>query len=404
MRLQEINFQPSDSTLFGGSDAAFTPRDVHELQTQLDAIESAQPSPSWTMGAFDAGSRAAAPGLDIDLPPETPDQRRRRAEWDISANAPAYTPLDASAPDGMVDQRLAELEQLVSQRATVYDTQYVLSLFGGFFGQSDGLAKTYGDLGQAMRGDIAALSGWQGLSHDQKLDLYNRVAHEANMEVKYNVNIVYGDKTWSEAELNALEVGLQKIPVTLILDDDKLGNIRRQSALMDDKSKPVYAWTLGNGDIEFTDLGVAATYRYPELPGVTEALMHEVGHHFDDENPRWGEFMAISGWHDVGADSDFATLMNGDTVKGMALGIAEDPDGDYVVSRQYNRTYGHKAGAEFGRGDYTRQNPYDDFAESFMQYMHAPDELKANAPQKFAFIKQMLAERGADYDAGVVID
>jgi hypothetical protein len=224
------------------------------------------------------------------------------------------------------------------------------------------------------------------------------------MEVKYNINIASGDKNWSESELNDLDAGLSKIPSTLLLDDDKLGTITRYSALTDDDGNAVFAQAQGNGEIEFTDLGVASTYRYGELHGVTETIMHEIGHHFDDENPRWKEFMAISGWRDLGPESAFSSVTDGATAKGKDLGITDDPEGDYVVSRRYEHTWVHKAGAEFGKGPYTQNNPYDDFAETFMQYMYDPDNLKMTAPNKYEFIKQFLKDRDSDYKPGYVID
>jgi hypothetical protein len=362
----------------------------------LDGIETLNVSALWgRTGTVDFKAAIAAAFPRFELPPETPDQKRQRAQREIAAGAPSYGRVDASTSDADLDARLAAMESDITRRAGDYDAKMIGSIFSAF-GRSDGLAKTYSDLANAMKGDAAELANWRGLSRDQKIELFNRISREANIEVKYNVSVVYGDKKWSEQELIDLDAGLAKMPATLLLDDAKLNVIRRYSALKEG-SDDVFARSLGNGDIEFTDIGVAATYRYPGTPGVTETIMHEVGHHFDDENPRWKEFMAISGWRDVGAATDFSKVPNG-AAKGKDLGITDDPEGNYVVSRQYGRTWVHKQGAEFGVGSYTQQNPYDDFAETFMQYMHDAANLKRTAPAKYEFIKKFLAERGAFHD------
>jgi hypothetical protein len=398
MRLQSLaeatvsrDFEPFVSTHFDA------------VKVAPDALDRVLDKPWGSSLSLD--SHALSAGQGFSLPPETADQKRQRVEREISLTAPAAVHLDNSVSDADLDKRLADLEANCNVRAVDYQIKGVFASFGTAFGGGSGLKKTYSDLTAAMRGDVAELAGWRNMTHDQKVELFNRVSREANMEVKYNINIASGDKNWTEGELNDLDAGLAKIPSTLVLDDDQLGTISRFSALKDGNGKDIYAQTLNaNGEIQFTDLGVGAGYRYKGvIPAVTETIMHEIGHHFDNENPRWKEFMAISGWRDVGADTDFSSVPNG-PVKGKDIGITDDPEGDYVVSRQYNRTFAHKAGAEFGIGDYTRQNPYDDFAETFMQYMQDPDGLKANAPQKYAFIKQFLADRDSDYKPGYVID
>jgi hypothetical protein len=402
MRLRDNLLETAPATDFDAfTRVSATPTGASHQNAQLhllDALDIHQDLLAWSSTGSAAASAFSAAGFaPIVLPPLTPDQIRRKAELDIANTAPPFTRLDNSASDAEVDKKLADLEATVNQRANDYAQKQAQSIFGSFFGgRSDGLAKTYGDLTNAMKGDAAELANWKNLTHDQKVDLYNRVGHEANMEVKYNINIVYGDKKWSEGELNDLDAGLARLPQSLILDDDKLGNIRRYSALTDSSKNPVFAWTLGNGDIEFTDLGISSSYRFPKvLPAVAEVILHEIGHHFDNENPKWKEFMALSGWRDLGADTLFPTIKNGETAKGSALGITDDPNGDYVVSRQYNRTYVHKADAKFGEGDYTRQNPLDDFAETFMQYMVDPENLRKNAPEKYAFMTQFLLDRQA---------
>jgi hypothetical protein len=343
----------------------------------------------------------------FELSPETPDQKRRRAEYDLSTTAPSFTHLDSTVSDADLDKRLGDLENDVNARANTYQARLVTSILSGAFGGGDGLAKSYGDLASAMKGDAAELAGWRNLTHDQKVDLYNRISHEANMEVKYNVNIVKGDKSWSDAELNDLDAGLAKIPRSLLLDDAKLGEIGRYTALKDKAGNTIYAQSHEDtGAIDFTDIGVTSTYR-TSLPAITETILHEIGHHFDNESPHWKEFMAISGWRDVGDDAALSTYKNGDTAKGSDLGITDDPNSVFVVTRQYGRTFVHREDAQFGKGhlkDYASQNPYDDFAETFMQYMSAPDELKKSAPDKYALIKKILAEQGADYNPNYVID
>src|SRR5262249_17425429 len=190
-------------------------------------------------------------------------------------------------------------------------------------------------------------------------------------------------------------------PPKLGLENEKLYNIRRFYEIIDPRDKKkVAAWTRGDtGDIEYSDWGISSTYRLTDrgIDPMTETLVHEIGHHFDDENPKWKQFKALSGWHDVG-DAKATSLKkfkDGDHVKGKQLGLA-DKETEYVVTRAYGRMYVYKSNAKFGvggsTGDYAKSNPLDDFAETMMQYLVVPDDLKRESLDKYNFMKEFLGQ------------
>ncbi len=75
-------------------------------------------------------------------------------------------------------------------------------------------------------------------------------------------------------------------------------------------------------------------------------LFHEIGHNWDDENPCWSEFKALSGWNREWIDTS--------------------PGDEYSESTGDNHWWYH-SGSEFAR-DYGKDNPKDDFATTFAFY------------------------------------
>jgi Ca2+-binding RTX toxin-like protein len=109
--------------------------------------------------------------------------------------------------------------------------------------------------------------------------------------------------------------------------------------------------------------------------GTTGLIVHEVGHNWDNENPRWGVFKDLSGWRSSNPHSSLYTASG---------------DGDWW----------HLSSADFISG-YAMTNPHEDFAESFEAYFMnflgrpsgaatTPDEIPELIPDKFAFMDEFV--------------
>lgn len=87
---------------------------------------------------------------------------------------------------------------------------------------------------------------------------------------------------------------------------------------------------------------------------VIRVVFHEVGHNWDEENPDWAGFKALSGWTNVDPHSP-------------AYRQAENQGEDwwYLASATFARAYGHR-------------NPWEDFATSFAAYFMDQADLTYN--------------------------
>jgi hypothetical protein len=76
----------------------------------------------------------------------------------------------------------------------------------------------------------------------------------------------------------------------------------------------------------------------------TGYVLHEIGHNWDDENPQWTSFLALSNWTQT------------------------DPnDPSYIQTTRYGETWWYRTSPDFA-SDYAKSHPFEDFAESFAAY------------------------------------
>lgn len=306
-----------------------------------------------------------------------------------SSQAPPYSKLGPKTTEAQVDKKLESFEKFLDGRKDRYNM-----LKGGGGDKTARFKNFYRDLSKATTEDLKQLDGWKDLSKADKVTLYNRVSHEAHVELKHNVNLTYGSKKgrqWSHREMTDIDKGLSKLPAKIGLENEKLFNLRRYTEIIDDGSK-VAAWAKGNGDIEFSDIGAAGPYRMTGkgVSPVAETIIHEVGHHFDDENPKWKGFQKISGWNNLGSakSSSLTKFKDGRSYTGKALGLS-DEKANYTVTRRYGNTYVYKNTANF-MGNYAKSNPLDDFSESMAHYFYDPTTMKTQAPDKYKFMQEWV--------------
>jgi hypothetical protein len=303
-----------------------------------------------------------------------------------AAAVPTYLPLGPATDAAAVDAHLAQLEQtLVAKR------DHAASILSGG-GVDNERRRFFSEMQRAMEDDLARLQSRGGMSREQKIELHNRIGHEAQIEIKYNVDVRGFDKPWTYDELTQMDHALSRLPDRLLLEDQKLDKIYRftgESGGHSGQYNPV------SGSVAIYDaaFGLPSSFPGSSQLGVSssfeETLIHEVGHSLDDEGPRWADYMKLSGWHRVDA-ALVANRPNGSQVRGADVGINEDPNGIYVVAKESgDGAFVYRQDAKFGPTNYARSNPYDDFCETLAEFTLDPEALRREAPEKYEFMRAL---------------
>lgn len=224
---------------------------------------------------------------------------------------------------------------------------------------------------------------------------------KAFLEKKKALEDAHGVKltgSWTMTDLNDLEKTLA------LVKNEKftVKNPKFQTIHLEKLPPGVGGYNYGNGLIKIR-------------PGkVAQVLLHEIGHDFDEENPKWGEFKKISGWKDVsnlftGIGSDYDSTgayrpydgtavfeKDGKMIRdGEAVDLDSDGDRDGVVEVYSGKVFIHDENASF-ISPYAHTNPKEDFAETFESFFLNPQKLKTQCPAKFSFMVDL-----AGYDPTV---
>lgn len=296
----------------------------------------------------------------------------------IGASDPGSGKSDSEIVSDLLDQLQGDLETKLA------DYQQKLADADNYYEK-----KFYQDLVNATQGDLTEIKDKKdaGSLADQ-VKLYNRVSLEFQLEVKYNINLTSKDAEWSIQDLTDLDNELKNVPPEFSMFDDRLSEIRRQPL------------DPGVGGVNYGGLITIAEGQ------IKHAIVHEIGHDFDNENPRWDDFLAASGWEN--RSSDFSNISS-DMVNGayVPLGgsatykdgtvyhdgdkIDLDGDGqtDGVVQVHYGKVYVCDENAKFVTS-YASTNPLDDFAECFKYFFDNPQALKNASPEKYAFMVEYM--------------
>lgn len=250
------------------------------------------------------------------------------------------------------------------------------------------------DVIKALDGDIAEVKKGLGLKKNRdKVKLYNRMLKEYNLEMKFNVSLTSTKSPWSEKDMKALEEELGKLPEKLTRDDPNLHEIR----INPDLPKGVGGYNHGS----FIEI-------LPDSPLTKPLLIHELGHNFDAENPRWNEFQQISGWVDVTGQFEAVSTdyidegkkyepykgnaelkRNGVTyIDNQTVDLDGDGNQDGVLQVHGDRVRVYKSGSAF-ISKYATTDPREDMAETFRAFFSGKagaEELKKKCPEKFQFM------------------
>lgn len=251
----------------------------------------------------------------------------------------------------------------------------------------------YTDLINALDGDSKDLESHRNhKNRSNKIELYNRVSFEYYLEKKYNVNLTSHGGVWSKSDLDELDQQLKRLPKQFTVGSPKLQEINLKK-----QQDGVGGYNNGQGFISLSP------------KNITWALVHEIGHNFDNENPKWAEFKALSGWKNMTSrfksiSSDFingsykpydghATFRSDGKVykDGDQIDFNRDGKIDGIVKIQYGQVMIHDVNATFYKPNenanaYSVTTPSEDFAETFKYFFENPQDLKKQCPKKYQFM------------------
>lgn len=303
-------------------------------------------------------------------------------------------PADYGAKPGeKINSKLEELEHAMTQYLKEYEKKAAST-------RNQSERQHYNNVIKAVGSDLQEVRKNKSLKKNKdKIFFFNRMSYEFHLEVKYNVNLTGKNKFWSENDLAALDSVLANLPDRFHLLDPKMQRIQ-----LEDQKKGVGAYNNGQGLIS---LGSKA---------IQTSLIHEVGHNFDDENPQWKEFQALSGWKNVtqqfseisGDYKDEVYLPYSGSAKfkqdgkiyrdGSAIDLDGDGTNDHIVQVHYDRVMVYRPDAHF-ISSYARTSPKEDFAETFEMYLtnkESAKELQALSSEKYEFMRKFTGMEPRD--------
>jgi Ca2+-binding RTX toxin-like protein len=265
------------------------------------------------------------------------------------------------------------------------------SLYGE--GDSDAL---YG--GRGNDGLFGGIGGFDWLNGGSGADRFLKYAGTTAYvfdQSSADATIVFRDSSrrWNATEINHVDEALAVLHAatgnTRLLKTSWGGSITfwRQSG-SDGASNS------DNGHITFSDDFMDSNHDGVISPEEAEqlriAVFHEIGHNWDNENPDWNGFLALSGWTkaDQTGNPDYRRIH----------GLGVDASG-----YKYDGRWWYLTSAEFDSDDaYARTHPRDDFAETFQIYFmwrgdwpddsdNDGDQDLQEVPTKIAFLENWLA-------------
>jgi Ca2+-binding RTX toxin-like protein len=161
--------------------------------------------------------------------------------------------------------------------------------------------------------------------------------------------------SWTDEEVIGVDEALRmlhlKVASTRLLRLANGGAVKFVRVKAFDKPK-----TLGRNDSSGTIR--VATLAFKE--GLTTTILHEIGHNWDSENPRWKQFLSLSGWTTVWAP-------------GLTRSVDSDRGVWYYRSNASFASWRVEHPVTEQPTEYGRWNPYEDFATTFDAYFRGID-------------------------------
>lgn len=226
-------------------------------------------------------------------------------------------------------------------------------------------------------------------------------------------------RRWEEKEIQEIKEVLERIPEGRVLFTPKLNSIQRVKSL----GQHVLGQRFDNGIIRIADEAINHPYvkkAYQGHSSLQITLTHELGHSvqlgavgagleekgdsfvFIPGEPAYNfdEFMNLSGWSLIGEkrykieNHGLSVVLDGEH---LPLGLPTKLRGEYIML-VYNQglLLSYRLDGQFSLIDYSRSNPWEDWAEGFCEYVMLPERLILFAPQKFLYFEQEFRKYAAD--------
>lgn len=255
----------------------------------------------------------------------------------------------------------------------------------------------------------------------------------ATLEHTYGLNFTYANTTildlfapagqrgmplWTLEELDAIETGLKAIPLEHTLFSKKLCEIQKVSSI----GPGVLAARYADGKIQITPEASSSkemATHYPDIHPLSMVFVHELGHSiqlggetgglYHDENGAYaiepGElkydfehFITLAGWQVIGPE-DFTLILSASKQHSVKveldgneyeIGKEITHNGERIVLQLHpsgRALFAFSATGAFPSRWYARTTPWEDYAETFAEYMLVPELLIDSAPIKFQFME-----------------
>ncbi|MCB0335633.1 MAG: hypothetical protein KDD62_04985, partial [Bdellovibrionales bacterium] len=257
-----------------------------------------------------------------------------------------------------------------------------------------------------------------------RIELLNVLVKKVKIEAEFNCKITVGVEAdgvnyashWSASEMADLADLHSKMDPVAVTFLPKNAQIRKVPYL-----EGAHAQRDGTGILKISDYASSDTdssSSYGKIRSLKIIGIHEYGHSFhfanfgdriDDKdsikdvakrsNPlvAYGDFLALSGWQILPQAryviSDNKRAVKIDQEYRCQLGQPAKLDGKdvvfhYDVSRKL--LYYYDAHAQFPLHDYSRDNPWEDFAECFVEYHYLMNRFVEDAPWKALLFEQVF--------------
>ena len=282
-----------------------------------------------------------------------------------------------------------------------------------------------------LRAISSHLSEVRALRHEEK-DPCVRDAAIEQMTARLNVEFHYGlnladerkntantHRRWSIHEIEEAREALQRIPEGRLIFTPKLHTIQRVGTL----GEHILGMRTDSGIIKIADDAVAHPYVELAYRGESSfqiTLTHELGHaiQLGPEGPgleeaghevtiapgdpcyNFREFMQLSKWQVIAEDrykiedAGLSVVLDGVS---LPVGVpCRFQDQRIILVYNQGLLLSYDTDAQFSLIDYSRSNPWEDWAESFCEYIMLPQRLLKFAPQKFMYFEEEFRKYAAE--------
>ncbi|RIL05908.1 MAG: hypothetical protein DCC75_11300, partial [Proteobacteria bacterium] len=220
------------------------------------------------------------------------------------------------------------------------------------------------------------------------------------------------ERHWSIEELRQVRKTLENLPEGLILTTPLLREVQRVATL----GYGVLGQRFPDGLIRIADFAVGNRWVERFFPGISSlqvTLTHEIGHGVQiadrpqsiegdeqqgyklspgDSRYDFAEYMSLSGWSLIAPErfeitnEGLSVVLDGEE---YPIGHPIKHNGNQIILvLNQGLLFSHQAYAPFSLIDYSRTNPWEDWAEAFAEYFLMPRRLVTFAPEKFRYFEE----------------